>query len=75
MSETYDDEPGYDEIENGQIRIVALGADVVIELAGGVATLTMGTEQARALAAALLTASDHIDADATDLGAELLGGG
>lgn len=70
-----DDEPSYGEIENGQIRISAIGADVVIELAGGVATLTMGTEQARALAAALLTVCEHIDTDAVDLGAELLGGG
>lgn len=75
MSETYDDEPGHGEIGKEQIRLYALGADVVVELAGGVATVTMGTEQARALAAALLTVCDHVDADATDMGAELLGGG
>lgn len=74
MSETYDDEPGHGEIGKEQIRLYALGADVVVELAG-VATLTMGTEKARALAAALLTVCDHVDADATDMGAELLGGG
>lgn len=69
------DDESYDEFENGQIRISALGPDVVIELAGGVATLTMATEQARVLAAALLSVCDHIDADAVDVGAELLGGG
>lgn len=69
-----DDQPSYGEIGKEQIRLYALGADVVVELAG-VATLTMGTEKARALAAALLTVCDHVDADATDMGAELLGGG
>lgn len=73
MSETYDDEPGHGEIGKEQIRLYALGADVVVELAG-VATLTMGTDQARALAAALLVVCEHIDTDAVDMGAEMLGG-
>lgn len=70
------DNESYGEIENGQIRIAALGADVVVELGsvGGVAVLTLEIDQARALADALLTVCDHIDADAEDVGAELLGG-
>lgn len=69
-----------DDLQNPEVSetgwtIRASGHEVVIVSGCGRVSIFMPVEGAREFAAGLLTVADAIDADAVDLGAELLGGG
>lgn len=75
MTGSYDDDQ--DDLDGAEPgwTIRADGHEVVIVSGCGRVSIFMPVEGAREFAAGLLAVADAIDAEALDLGAELLGGG